>query len=556
MSNFRRGTILKRNPLRDNFLVWVAFIRNQAPNIPETMKRTCPLIGCERLCEHQEGMLRHIYKCLALSSGLYRCFECCSEVKIGRYHTKGCHEQSKDRFAKLANSLRLVKRLLSRRRASKHWTQPAEFWDDSYPEVLKTGWLDGLPEMASDCSFDNFRDFEETLCASVQQVDEQPPLSELSGGSESTTLRGSHVLPKGVTAELDTSTSTAYALRYQPVSGISTWNSSQEQPDKDKSRWNAIASRVSRPQYPSACHTDQERIQTPSSLVTTVAYRQTSMDEFVSPISPDAREYSYSNVPIPPSSQNSGSTDELFLASEVYSTPSLSTPSTSISNYDSGNSSRDDYQQPPTAILEGFGANLMFLEPEEIEEIDSLPIGPDDAKTPPDPLHSPPEPNDYFVFGQDIIPPHLGWQDGTQFQQYANPSPPLSPRNDHHPQSSPSAPYAPSIRELKHRCICGFEPSGIEANKNSNLIRHQRFTCRLYRAGNSKSHRCNYPHCGKSYSRPDNLLAHQKTKNHSGAVSIELSFISMSPSLFASEFEIFEREGSGIRPTAKRRRTG
>jgi hypothetical protein len=62
-------------------------------------------------------MLRHVYQCPQLSKGLYRCFKCDKQERVGRYHTKDCHElhPAKDRFATLANSLRLAKRFLSPR---------------------------------------------------------------------------------------------------------------------------------------------------------------------------------------------------------------------------------------------------------------------------------------------------------------------------------------------------------------------------------------------------------------------------------------------------------
>jgi hypothetical protein len=71
----------------------------------------------------------------------------------------------------------------------------------------------------------------------------------------------------------------------------------------------------------------------------------------------------------------------------------------------------------------------------------------------------------------------------------------------------------------KVRCSCGFEPSGKEVYKASNLKRHQSTrNCLRYspyrRPKTAKSWPCPYPGCPKTFTRSDNLRVHQKQKRH------------------------------------------
>jgi hypothetical protein len=85
---------------------------------------------------------------------------------------------------------------------------------------------------------------------------------------------------------------------------------------------------------------------------------------------------------------------------------------------------------------------------------------------------------------------------------------------------SPSPPPIAKGFPSKYKCPCGFEPSGKEVYKHANFKRHQETTkCRRFspygRPERIKPYQCHYPDCGKSYSRSDNLRAHQRTKVHS-----------------------------------------
>ena len=138
------------------FLNWVAYTRNLAPRIHEIDRRTCPLIGCEKLFEHPDEMLLHLKICPLLSKGSYRCIDSGREERIGKCTSRGCLQlqHCKDRFAAAMISL---KRRLSPRgsrplrfaeaRSEKQTMSPGisvmdQIWDDSYPV--------GYAELSSD----------------------------------------------------------------------------------------------------------------------------------------------------------------------------------------------------------------------------------------------------------------------------------------------------------------------------------------------------------------------------------------------------------------------
>ena len=127
-------------------------------------------------------------------------------------------------------------------------------------------------------------------------------------------------------------------------------------------------------------------------------------------------------------------------------------------------------------------------------------------------------------------------------------SPPLSS-----PGNSPQPTLAPWSPGSKHRCICGFEPSGKEENKNSNLKRHQK---KCMRCAGTASHDpfiyiCNHRHCGLRYNRSDNLLAHQRLKKHSR--DFELHFIPVSSPLSESDGLAFELDSREVQPKRRRK---
>lgn len=96
-----------------------------------------------------------------------------------------------------------------------------------------------------------------------------------------------------------------------------------------------------------------------------------------------------------------------------------------------------------------------------------------------------------------------------------------------------SSATTPHYSELNHRCDCGYEPSGKEINKKSNLKRHRKKSCRRYSpySGSEKPYQCTYRDCGRRFTRSDNLLVHQRNKDH---------------------FETFELEAAGSSPESGR----
>lgn len=106
----------KHKASRRVFLVWVAFQRNR-PRVDEDIRRTCPLVGCEKPFDTPDLMQQHLIGCLQVSCGSYRCYKCGKEEKIGRYHIDRCRrvENHGGRLATVFNSFRSAKRRLSHR---------------------------------------------------------------------------------------------------------------------------------------------------------------------------------------------------------------------------------------------------------------------------------------------------------------------------------------------------------------------------------------------------------------------------------------------------------
>lgn len=80
-----------------------------------------------------------------------------------------------------------------------------------------------------------------------------------------------------------------------------------------------------------------------------------------------------------------------------------------------------------------------------------------------------------------------------------------------------------SISKSTFKCVCGYAPRGIERNKRQNLKRHQE-TCRVLSPSGhrEKPYTCSFQNCGRAFTRPDNLLVHQRTQGHLGDVELGL----------------------------------
>ena len=96
----------------------------------------------------------------------------------------------------------------------------------------------------------------------------------------------------------------------------------------------------------------------------------------------------------------------------------------------------------------------------------------------------------------------------------------------------------------KYRCHCGYEPSGEEKWKGSNLARHKRIQHATHK------YRCGFRGCKSEFTRSDNLRSHQRDKGHEMKVGMALG-------TRPDDVEGDEREMSttGRRPS-KKQKTG
>ncbi|KAH8602658.1 hypothetical protein B0O99DRAFT_5837 [Bisporella sp. PMI_857] len=96
----------------------------------------------------------------------------------------------------------------------------------------------------------------------------------------------------------------------------------------------------------------------------------------------------------------------------------------------------------------------------------------------------------------------------------------LSPAARYSAQDNPDSPPNESL----YRCQCGYTPTGKLNNKKSNLKRHKK-TCKLYSHLYNRPHKCLFLGCGKTYSRSDGLLNHERKHKH-GPVSFQIGSLS------------------------------
>ena len=92
-----------------------------------------------------------------------------------------------------------------------------------------------------------------------------------------------------------------------------------------------------------------------------------------------------------------------------------------------------------------------------------------------------------------------------------NPINPTASKSSRNHTSKPSSFESLSTSSSsKYRCHCGFEPTGEEKWKPSNLRRHKR----TQHPVEQKIHACTYPGCTSTFTRSDNLTSHRKLKSH------------------------------------------
>jgi hypothetical protein len=78
--------------------------------------------------------------------------------------------------------------------------------------------------------------------------------------------------------------------------------------------------------------------------------------------------------------------------------------------------------------------------------------------------------------------------------------------------SASQAPKQSSPAKEKYKCHCGYQPTGEERWKSSNLARHKR----TQHPAEVKIYRCPLPSCRSTFTRSDNLRSHVREKGHEG----------------------------------------
>jgi hypothetical protein len=584
----------KHKNSQQKFLVWVAFVRPNSGKINETEKLSCPLKNCEESpFETRDSLLDHIYTCPRLAKGFYKCCDCGNFERISKIHTKGCHELP--RVSRVANSFRRAGRRLLPSHSVKnhnggksatkiqatakpmaelatpesHWDGSSNFSDDSISlaelDNASISEIHGHELLAEFDACNNYPPYGEVLA--------QHSCSELSAGQDSVHDSNSQLGSTHGPIELSTG-------------GISAWMIAEHGRQERflPSRISAGgASDRTHGYYQSQVQADnqhdllQDRLQHVVHCYTSNGH--TSFPELQSPPALSSiSEFDYSSQ-LSLSNASRTDTDVSAISFGSFSTSWNS----SISIVSTLDSQAGHCEVSPLRFFEGGETDMMFLEPESLEE--SM-----------EPVELPTSSNEYSPtyfgdrskltiselesIGESIEPAELPTAFNTNFLGYldtasylfqdrvelptssnasfpSSVSPSPNQRSFHLPQSfskpagspgigarrhpicspwsaetlsdpSSSTPSAPRNPSSKYKCPCGFEPSGKEVYKASNLKRHKTTrNCRRFfrnkRPETTKSFPCPYPRCSKKFTRSDNLRVHQKQKSH--FLEIDLSYI-------------------------------
>jgi hypothetical protein len=361
-------------------------------------------------------MLKHVYECLPLSKGLYRCFECRNEERIGKYHNNGCKvlHQSKGSFAKVANSLRLAKRLFSRQalKCRPQAPQPLEVPDlgvhDSvlettyFPAELETNWFDSPAELSEDGCLAELGIFDDSMYLSADQIFQRGTLSELDDNGTITTS-ASYVRPQHDATELEASSDPAFTVSSDNPARRqeSNWRRSPQHIDSKEYKWHGHTPSESHSLNLTTQDKFQARHQTPQSLFSPEPYRGTTADDLISPISPTDDNYRYPNTPALSPAVRSPGQDTSSDPWVSPTAPNTSTRDNSISSSDSSIPSLEEYRLSTTPFLGGLGQDMMYSEP---EDMGTLPMTENDDEnltfSDPYPWYTSP---DGFAFGDNTL---------------------------------------------------------------------------------------------------------------------------------------------------------
>lgn len=575
----------KHKNSQQKFLVWVAFVRTKSSKIDEIERRSCPLKGCEESAfERLDSMLDHVYNCPRLAKGFYKCCDCGNFERISKIHTKGCHELP--RVSRVANSFRRA----GRRLLPSHNTKNHNGGKDATKIQATATATAELPapeshwEASSNTSEDSIS-LVELDSASISEIHGLELLAEFDACGNH--LCCGEVLAQHSCSELSACQDSVHASDSQlgstqssvqlSTGGISTWifteHGRQETFLPSRSYSDGASDRTNE-YYQSRVQADNQHDlflnQPGNAVLGYTSDANTCFPKFQSPagVSPISK-FDYSSQ-LSLSNASRTNTDVSAVSFGSFSTSWNS----SISSVSTLDSQAGYCKVSPVRFFEDGEADLMFSEPESLE--DST-----------EPVELPTLFNDYSLtyfgdgsnfmiseldsVGESIEPAELPTSFNTSslghldtasmlfpekgalpissnafFPSFVSPNP--NPQSFLLPQSfskparsrdiearidskysprsggtlsgpSSSTPPAPREPLLIYKCACGFEPSGKEVYKASNLKRHQNTrNCRRFspykRPETTKCFPCPYPGCSKEFTRSDNLRFHRKKKGH------------------------------------------
>ncbi|KAF8851710.1 hypothetical protein BDZ45DRAFT_808092 [Acephala macrosclerotiorum] len=536
------------------FLIWVAYLRSSSLHIDEIERRTCPLIGCEIWCETLEAMLEHVYSCPALSKGRYRCPECRKEEPIGRQHINGCQDSNTCKDW-LANSFKCVKRRLSRRGLNKSWDYDSSAQSPVSPQDTKylpynpphscelfsrgvdwmvrtnscwdTGFQDPRQELDSSSRFElgDASTRVELACTQSQPCyardDHQTRLyamSPLAFQPQDNSPRATMAI-----AELDAWSGKDPLHAYFADSG-----SSALVHHKQVARDPVHSSPTDHYSY-----LDRRRPPSPRDLpeldlvnLSTSGNQIVASESFLSPLSSSADQQRYPGVPQSSPTDSRASTSIPSMTRSP--TDSMRSVSSSMNDFTPRMSFTFDREKASTRSEFIHDCTKSAMICEEAEAFEDLAAQQELSAGS----------LSQIDFGSeqrmDLINV-ASWVSESETCYQANDKPrdqhvqiPYHRALIHNESSKASAPSSLarscySISKSTFKCVCGYTPRGLERNKRQNLKRHQE-TCRVsspsgYR---EKPYTCSFQNCGRAFTRPDNLLVHQRAQGHLGDVDLGL----------------------------------
>ncbi|KAH8687875.1 hypothetical protein BGZ60DRAFT_394712 [Tricladium varicosporioides] len=507
---------------RNRFLIWVAFIRPKSPKLSKDQKLSCPIIECpyaEKPFKTVDDMLEHVYTCDHLTKGYlkgrYNCSECGREERISRCHKSGCNNKSscKDRIVNSTKQFRQLVGSLRKRSIDSidlHSELPyPELHSEHIPaaELQDTqGWQP--PELSVNNPEKPHMNAHELVGSQPQWMAPRPAERSHTYPLASNQHISSHHFPQYQTLSRSPPPSYAHPdvqnwADHTPSVGSHFYMDSSSQRKR-------LMQNMNGPElYGAAIYPDPR----------------------LSPLTSPSSEVGYFYPPSPIESPT-GSSQRGMMQSPTNISSITSLSDTYFSNVSSSdvvgygqeygtsqfqNDSHELFsprEPPPTPAEPAFAGNYGKLGDQNATYNQNMGI-----------------PQDYKFSS-------LG-QVGQQFQHPLNS--PIAPKQSSSPileeqAQSPSTIYyeLPSSPPKQLQCGCGYVPRGKDANKSSNLKRHQS-ACQSdrrqtpYNLGRrnpklKRPHKCSYSNCRRSYTRSDNLKVHQRNKNHTPVAELMCDF--------------------------------